>query len=118
METEGIALRTANPSDRIALRGVRVRSRLTGMSQRTTLEQTFVNLESKPIEALYTFPLPEGAAVCGFQIITGDRVLTGEVDVASLESQVSAANGGPPVSAPQSSSKACWVAPERVLAQK
>jgi Ca-activated chloride channel family protein len=32
------------------------------------------------IEAVYTFPLPEDAAVCGFEVITGDRVLTGELE--------------------------------------
>src|SRR5688500_4712227 len=77
---EGIALLTANASDRIALRGVRLRCRLSGMSQRTTVEQTFVNLERRAIEAVYTFPLPESAAVCGFEVITGDRVLTGQVE--------------------------------------
>src|SRR5262249_30887949 len=66
--------------DQIALRGVRVRSRLAGMSQKTTVEQMFVNLEPRAIEAVYTFPLPEGAAVCGFEVITGDRVLTGTID--------------------------------------
>lgn len=73
-------LRTGNASDRIALRGVRVRSRLAGLAQRTTVEQTFINLEPRAIEAVYTFPLPEDAAVCGFEIITGDRVLTGAVE--------------------------------------
>src|SRR5687767_15955529 len=77
---EAIALRTPNPNDRIALRGVRVRSRLAGMSQRTTVEQTFVNLEPQAVEAIYTFPLPEHAAVCGFEVVTGDRVLTGVVE--------------------------------------
>jgi Ca-activated chloride channel family protein len=77
---EGLALRTANPADRIALRGVRLRSRLCGMSQRTIIEQTFVNLEPRAIEAVYTFPLPEGAAVCGFEVVTGDRVLTGVIE--------------------------------------
>src|SRR6478609_6479469 len=76
----GIALRTCNASDRVALRGVRVHARLAGMSQRTTVEQTFVNLEPRAIEAVYTFPLPDGAAVCGFEVITGDRVLTGRVE--------------------------------------
>lgn len=76
----GIALRTSNASDRIALRGVRVHARLAGMSQRTTVEQTFVNLEPRAIEAVYTFPLPEGAAVCAFEVITGERVLTGVVE--------------------------------------
>src|SRR4051812_3235732 len=75
-----IALRTENPNDRIALRGVRLLARLAGMSQRVTLEQTFVNLEPRAIEAVYTFPLPEGVAVCGFEVITGDRVLTGAVE--------------------------------------
>jgi Ca-activated chloride channel family protein len=68
------------PTAAIALRGVRLRCRLSGMSQRTTVEQTYVNLERQAIEAVYTFPLPESAAVCGFEILTGDRVLTGEID--------------------------------------
>jgi Ca-activated chloride channel family protein len=70
------------PSHRIALRGVRLRARLSGMSQRTTVEQTYVNLERHAIEAVYTFPLPESAAVCGFEVVTGDRVLTGKVEEA------------------------------------
>lgn len=74
------ALRTANPADRVPLRGVRLRSRLAGMSQKTTLEQTFVNLEDRAIEAVYTFPLPEGVAVCGFEVFTDDRVLTGKIE--------------------------------------
>lgn len=77
---EGIALRTVRDVDRIALRGVRVQSRLLALGQKTTIEQTFVNLEDRPIEAVYTFPLPEGAAVCHFEVITDDRVLTGQVD--------------------------------------
>src|SRR3954454_3998729 len=80
--TAGIALHTANPADRVTLRGVRLRSRLAGMSQRTTVEQTFVNLEDRAIEAVYTFPLPESAAVCGFEVVTADRVLTGKVEEA------------------------------------
>ncbi|MFI5378668.1 MAG: VIT domain-containing protein [Tepidisphaerales bacterium] len=78
--TETFALRTANESDRIALRGVRLRGRIAGMTGHITAEQTFVNLEPKAIEAVYTFPLPENAAVCGFEIIFGDRVLTGVVE--------------------------------------
>lgn len=73
-------LRTTNAADRIALRGVHLHARLSGMSQRTTIEQTFVNLEPRAIEAVYTFPLPEGAAVCGFEVITSDHVLTGVVE--------------------------------------
>jgi Ca-activated chloride channel homolog len=75
-----IELRTASGTDRIALRGVRLRSHLIGMSQKTTVEQTFVNLEEQAIEAVYTFPLPEDAAVCGFEVVTDDRVLTGKIE--------------------------------------
>src|SRR5678816_4343529 len=64
----------------VALRGVRYHSRVTALSHRTVVEQTFVNREDRAIEAVYTFPLPDGAAVCGFEIITGDRVLTGKVE--------------------------------------
>src|SRR5438132_10256657 len=79
---EGIALRTINPTDRVALRGVRLRARITALSCKATLEQTFVNLEPNSIEAIYTFPIPDGAAVCGFEVITGDRVLTGAIEEA------------------------------------
>src|SRR5687768_3942248 len=77
---EGITLRTANPNHQIALRGVRLRSTVAALAERATLEQTFVNRESDAIEAIYTFPLPEDAAVCHFEVVTGDRVLTGVVD--------------------------------------
>lgn len=77
---DGIALVGSNPTDRIALRGVRLMARLAGMSQKTTLEQTFVNQEDRAIEAVYAFPLPEGAAVCHFEVLTADRVLTGKVE--------------------------------------
>ena len=72
----------ATPSHAVALRGVRLTARLSGMSQRATVEQTYVNLEPQPLEVVYTFPLPESAAVCGFEVVTGDRVLTGQIDEA------------------------------------
>ena len=75
-ERKAIALETGSEHHRIALRGVRVRSRVAALCHKTTVEQTFINLEPRAIEAIYTFPLPEQAAVCGFEVITGDRVLT------------------------------------------
>jgi Ca-activated chloride channel family protein len=79
-QSEGLALQTANPADRVALRGVRLVARVAGLSCKATLEQTFVNLEPRPIEAVYTFPLPEHAAVCGFEVVFFDKVFTGVVD--------------------------------------
>ena len=78
---DGIRMRSlTDETDRIALRGVRVHATLVGLAQRTRVEQTFVNRERRAIEAAYTFPLPDGAAVCGFEVVTGDRVLTGTID--------------------------------------
>lgn len=91
-----IELRTACETDKIALRGVRLDATLIGATVRATLEQTFVNLEDKAIEAIYTFPLPETAAVCGFEVLTGDRVLTAEIEEseAALERYDDAIAGG------------------------
>lgn len=33
-----------------------------------------------PVEAVYVFPLPEGAAVCGFEAVIGDRIVFGRVE--------------------------------------
>ncbi|MBK8977740.1 MAG: VWA domain-containing protein [Planctomycetes bacterium] len=80
--TTAIDIRTLDPARTadIALRGLRVSTRLAGLAERTTVEQTFANRGAAPLEPIYTFPLPDGAAVCGFEVITGDRVLTGIVD--------------------------------------
>jgi Ca-activated chloride channel family protein len=67
-------------SQAVALRGIRVRSHVSAMGQQTTIEQTFINMEDSAIEATYTFPVPEHAAVCGFEVITGDHVITGAIE--------------------------------------
>lgn len=64
----------------VPLTGVRVNGRITGRAARVTLTQRFENREDKAIEAVYKFPLPEGSAVCGFTVATGDRVLRGRVE--------------------------------------
>jgi Ca-activated chloride channel family protein len=64
----------------VALTGVRILAMVTGSGHRTVVEQLFVNRETQPIEAVYTYPLPDGAAVCGFEAVTGDRVLTGVME--------------------------------------
>lgn len=50
----------------IPLVGVDCRAVITGFSSEVTLRQRFRNTESTPIEAVYVFPLPAEAAVCGF----------------------------------------------------
>ena len=34
----------------------------------TTVDQTFLNKEQRVVEALYTFPVPEGASVANFSM--------------------------------------------------
>ena len=70
-----------------ALQGVRIRAHVAGFAQKTTIEKTFANLEKKPIEAIYNFPLPANAAVCAFEIITDDRILTGQIDEAETAAE-------------------------------
>ena len=46
---------------------------------RATVEQTFRNPFEKPVEAVYTFPLGDRAAVDDFEMQIGDRVVRGEI---------------------------------------
>lgn len=78
---------TKGTNVKVALQGVRIRAHVAGFAQRTTIEQTFANLEKKPIEAIYNFPLPANAAVCAFEIITDDRILTGKIDEAETAAE-------------------------------
>lgn len=78
---------TKGTNVKVALQGVRIRAHVAGFAQKTTIEQTFANLEKKPIEAIYNFPLPANAAVCAFEIITDDRILTGKIDEAETAAE-------------------------------
>ena len=73
-------LTTRTAEDQVALHGVRLSGRVLGTHQQITLEQTYINLEDRAIEAQYTFPLPANATVCEFEVRTGDRTLRGEID--------------------------------------
>jgi Ca-activated chloride channel family protein len=64
----------------VALRGVQVDGVLEERMAHITLRQRFANLESKPIEAVYLFPLDEGAAVCAFSARIGERVLEAKLE--------------------------------------
>jgi Ca-activated chloride channel homolog len=82
LDTNGLnrktELMTGRYGEEVALLGVRVESRICGLVERTVVSQSFKNNEFEAIEVTYTFPLPPDAAVCGFEVITGDRVLTGK----------------------------------------
>jgi Ca-activated chloride channel family protein len=64
----------------IPLQGVRIEACLTGLGSEVTVTQRYTNLETVDVEAVYVFPLEEGAAVCGFTARVGDRLIRGRVE--------------------------------------
>ena len=63
----------------IPLTGVSVEAEITSFCARVAVSQRYVNRESEPIEAVYVFPLDEGAAVCGFEAVINGTLVVGEV---------------------------------------
>ena len=63
----------------IPLEGVTVHAVLNSISARVVVTQRYRNHEAHPLEAVYVFPLDEGAAVCGFEAISGGVHYVGEV---------------------------------------
>lgn len=64
----------------IPLEGVHVHADIVGRGASVKICQHFWNRGQNPIEAVYKFPLPEGAAVCGFKAIVGERVIEGKIE--------------------------------------
>ncbi len=64
----------------IPLLGVRVDGDILGRGARVRVLHKFKNTETKPIEAVYRFPLPATAAICGFRAHIGDRTIDGSVE--------------------------------------
>jgi Ca-activated chloride channel family protein len=64
-----------NGENPIPLLGVHVTGDVTGRGSRIRLIQRFRNAETIPIEAVYKFPLPENATVCGFRMRRADGVV-------------------------------------------
>jgi Ca-activated chloride channel family protein len=52
---------------------------VSGPTGRTVLTQRFTNPADGWVEGVYVFPLPEGAAIDTLKIISGNRVIVGEV---------------------------------------
>lgn len=63
----------------LPLRDTRVFAELTGFVARVDVVQTYQNPFAEPIEAVYTFPLPENAAVDDLTIRIGERVIRAEI---------------------------------------
>lgn len=63
----------------VPLLGVAVEAELKGFAARVTLSQRYRNDGERPLEAVYVFPLDEGAAVCGFEAVVDGSVVRGKV---------------------------------------
>jgi Ca-activated chloride channel family protein len=61
----------------LPLQAIDVDATLTGLVARVALTQTFGNRFDLPLEATYIFPLPDRAAVTGFRMEVGERVVEG-----------------------------------------
>jgi Ca-activated chloride channel family protein len=64
----------------LPLEAMDVHARAVGLDVQVELRQRFVNNLSQPIEATYIFPLPDRAAVRGFRLRVGERVIEGVID--------------------------------------
>ena len=63
----------------VPLLGVAVEAEVYGGHARVKVRQRYVNGEAKPVEAVYTFPLPTEAALTGFAMTCGGRRVEGVV---------------------------------------
>ena len=61
----------------VPLTGVSVVADIVGLCARVTITQRYENREKQPIEAVYVFPLDEGAAVCGFDALIDGTLVEG-----------------------------------------
>lgn len=63
----------------VPLMGVSISGEVFGAQARIFVRQRYRNKEARPIEAIYTFPLPSDAVLVGFAMECGQRRLEGEV---------------------------------------
>ena len=77
--TPPVGLVTGPDRHAIPLKGVKVKAEILGYASRVTVAQRYRNDEAVPVEAVWIFPVPEAAAVCGFAMLVGERRIEGRV---------------------------------------
>ncbi|MEB3279028.1 MAG: VIT domain-containing protein, partial [Lyngbya sp.] len=74
---------TAKSADNISLtfplKHTEVFAHISGNLSRVEVKQSFENPLTQPMEAVYTFPLPDEAAVDQMEIKIGDRIIKGDI---------------------------------------
>ncbi len=63
----------------IQLTELTVEAEITGMYAQTTQTMVFYNPNARPLEGALTFPMPEGAVVCGYALDVEGRMVDGVV---------------------------------------
>lgn len=71
--------REGRPAVLCPLEQTSVSAAIAGFSARVTLRQTFTNPTNEPVEAVYTFPLPDDGAVDQMRMKVGDRLIEAEI---------------------------------------
>ncbi len=80
-EYEGnIGLITKTGDESIPLVGVFAEATIIGKSSKVKITQKYKNNGKNALEAVYKFPLAEGASVTGFRILLKDKVIKGEIE--------------------------------------
>jgi len=77
--TEGMLVPTDRTLPPVPLKHTAVRTNIIGPLCDVEVTQQFHNTHTRPVEALYVFPLPEDAAVTALTLTIGERVIQGEV---------------------------------------
>ena len=70
---------TGKPKSSCPLKHTEVKAEISGFISRVVVTQQFENPFPEKIEAVYTFPLPQRAAVDDMTMIVGDRTVRGKV---------------------------------------
>ncbi len=63
----------------IPLKGVRISGDICGLHGELSVEQLYVNEENEDMEIIYTFPIPDRAAISEFSARVGDRIVKSEI---------------------------------------
>src|SRR5579862_738427 len=66
--------------NRVPLKGVAIDVKAAGVAAQVRVSQRYFNAEKIPVEALYSFPLDESCAVCGFEVEIGGKRIVGMVE--------------------------------------
>ena len=75
----GLYVKTDEEQLVFPLKHTNLQAKIAGNVSRVEVTQTFENPFTKPLEAVYVFPLPDEAAVDDMEIKIGDRIIKGSI---------------------------------------